>query len=257
MTTKKGPRFMTKAEYDRMNEVQEEQVTTNVDDIMPTVIQLKDFLREFNLDLSPRLLNSLVRVEEPSEYLLNYALLTGRNHLDLNMRMESREWQNIEKVLKEVTTNKKINNRFILYFGAPGTGKTTKAQTLAKKTMIMHENITSKELLYSFDFDENGHPTFKKTALAEAMENGEPIVLDEINLAPLETLHFLQGILDNKDEIVVDKESIKIKDGFKVIGTMNEEILGVEYYLPEPLIDRTEVLKKFVLTPGEILDISI
>ena len=65
MTTKKGPRFMTKAEYDRMNEVQEEQVTTNVDDIMPTVIQLKDFLREFNLDLSPRLLNSLVRVEEP------------------------------------------------------------------------------------------------------------------------------------------------------------------------------------------------
>lgn len=250
-------KFMTKEEYDKMNEVQEEKVTTTSEDLLPTVVKLKDFLREFNLDLSPRLLNSLVRVEEPSEYLLNYALLTGRNHLDLNMRMESREWQIIEKALKETTTDKQINNRFILYFGSAGTGKTTKAQTLAKKTMIMHENITSKELLYSFDFDENGHPTFKKTALAKAMENGEPIVLDEINLAPLETLHFLQGILDNKEEVVVDKEVIKIKDGFKVIGTMNEEILGVEYYLPEPLIDRTEVLKKFVLTPQEILNFAV
>lgn len=250
-------KFMTKEEYDKMNEVQEEKVTTTSEDLLPTVVKLKDFLREFNLDLSPRLLNSLVRVEEPLEYLLNYALLTGRNHLDLNMRMESREWQIIEKALKETTTDKQINNRFILYFGSAGTGKTTKAQTLAKKTMIMHENITSKELLYSFDFDENGHPTFKKTALAKAMENGEPIVLDEINLAPLETLHFLQGILDNKEAVVIENDVFEIKEGFKIIGTMNEEILGVEYYLPEPLIDRAEVLKKFVLTPGEILDISI
>lgn len=218
--------------------------------------RLTNFLREFNIDLSIRLLNTLVRVQEPALHLINVALITGRDHRALATKCESAEWKMIEEELKKVETEVKINKRFILFFGAPGTGKTTRAIHMVPEVVVMHENITPKELLFDFDFVE-GKPVFKKNALALAMEKGTGIVLDEINLAPFETIRFLQGILDNKETLTVGNITFQIKDGFHVIGTMNEEVLNMEHYLPEPLIDRAMEVKKFILTPEMLAKIAI
>lgn len=220
------------------------------------VKRLQDFLKEFNINLSIRLFNTLVNIDTPAEHLLNYALLTGRDYIDLSDKTNSKEWKIMESEIKSIKTDKKINTRFDLYFGSAGTGKTTQAIKEAGQVVVMNENITPKELVFDFTF-ENGQPKFVKNAFARAMEEGKPIVLDEINLAPFETIRFLQGVLDNKEEVIVSDTLIKIKDGFKVIGTMNEEVLGMESFLPEPLVDRACVLKKFVLTPERLAELAV
>ena len=217
---------------------------------------LSNFLLEFNMNLSIRLLNTLVRVEDPEQYLINYALLTGRDHMELAQKCQSFEFKKINAAIKNTNTDKEINKRFILYFGHAGTGKTTKAMSEAKTIVVMNENVTPKELLLDFSF-EDGQPSFKKSALALAMEKGEKIVLDEINLAPFETIRFLQGILDNKEEVTVGHETFKIKEGFQIIGTMNEEVLGMESYLPEPLIDRAKEIVQFKLTTKRLKELAL
>ena len=108
------------------------------------------------------------------------------------------------------------------------------------------------DLLQDFDFSE-GQPTFKRSALREAMEEGLPIVLDEINLLPFDSLRFLQGILDGKKSFIYKGQIVNIADGFKVIGTMNLQVNGMTYGLPEPLVDRCEEMRQFKLTAKDLL----
>ena len=78
------------------------------------------------------------------------------------------------------------------------------------------------------------------------MEEGQPHILDEIRLLTDDCLRTLQGFLDNKTEFNFKNETIKIKEGFKIIGTMNLEVSGQIYSLPEALVDRAYLIKEFV-----------
>lgn len=246
---------MPKFIYD--DTIEEEILATdNVKVTEETVEKLQNFLKEFNIDLSIRLLNTLVRVQNPTTYLFNYAQLTGKDVLSLSEKCNSDEYEQLEAALLLHKTSKRVNKRFKLYFGSAGTGKTTQALDETENIIVCHENITPKELVFEFNF-KDGNPTFEKSAFCKAMENGEKVVLDEINLLPFETIRFLQGVLDNKTTVTVGDEIIQIKDGFEVIGTMNEEILGVENYLPEPLIDRAFEIKQFILTPKNLFSMAI
>lgn len=229
----------------------------NQEQITEDVVQLLDnFLKEFSIPLSIRLLNTMANVKKPAEYLINYAMLTGRDYITLSDKIGSLEYKEIEAALNKIETKKKINQRLSIYFGNAGTGKTTTAIKEAKgDVVVMNESITPKELMFDFTF-EDGKPSFTKSAFCKAMENGTTIVLDEINLAPFETLRFLQGVLDNKEEVTISGETIKIKKGFSVIGTMNETVLGTDYYLPEPLIDRCFEIKKFELSHKKLAQLA-
>ena len=105
---------------------------------------------------------------------------------------------------------------------------------------------------YDFIFD-NGQATFKPSALWRSMVDGTPIVLDEINLLPFDSLRFLQTILDGKAEFLYKGNTVKIADGFKIIGTMNLTVNGMTYGLPEPLVDRAEDMQKFTLSAKDLL----
>ena len=100
----------------------------------------------------------------------------------------------------------------------------------------------------------DGKPAFNGSILKKCITEGLPIVLDEINLLPYETLRYLQGLLDGKTEFIHKNETIHIKDGFKIIGTMNLSINGMTYGLPEPLVDRCEEMKQFKLTVDDLLN---
>lgn len=149
---------------------------------------------------------------------------------------------------------KRINKRLAIYFGPPGGGKTTAALREAGKKIGMHKDMTAKELMFDFTFDDNGNAQFSKSVFAQAMENGEPIVCDEMNLASNTLLQFMQSVLDNSKSIFMDGQELVIKEGFKVIGTMNDVVSGVDRILPEPIIDRALDIRYFELTPSKIYD---
>lgn len=220
------------------------------------ISNLINFMKEFDLQISARMLNTITKVEDINDYIINYAQLTGRDYKELAKKMESIEWEVIANGLKQIKTEKTINKRFTIYFGMAGAGKSTAAAKIAKDNVIMHENVTPKELLFNFNFKE-GQPGFYESSFAKAMREGYTILLDEINLAPFETIRFMQGLLDNKEEVTVDGVTFTIHPDFHVIGTMNEEVLGVDFFLPEPLIDRAADLKRFTLSVDTLMEYAL
>ena len=210
------------------------------------------FFSEFTFTPAIRFVNTLSLTKSYSaacEYVNNYMSLC--DHPDkcaIADKMASDEFKNICSDLFKCASGEVVNKRLEIYFGPAGTGKTTEA--IAKypnaKITVCNETMDSCDLMKTFSFnDADGHPVFKPSSLQEDMVNGRPHILDEINLLNLSALRFLQGILDGKKEIEFEGNIIKIADGFKIIGTMNLVVNGQVFNLPEPIVDRAELLKSY------------
>lgn len=223
-----------------------------------TLQNTMNFFTEFNFEVNFRFINTLSRYstsyEEATNYVVNYFKLT--NTIDVSSiieKMKSIEWSNIISQLASYNTKKQINKRFKVYYGSQGTGKTTSA---LKETdnicMVCHSAMLPSDLMEDFKFID-GKATFQPSALQIAMVNGTAITLDEINLLPFESLRFLQSILDDKQQIEWKGQTVRIKDGFKIIGTMNLVVNGSTFNLPEPLVDRCSEIKEYKLTANNLL----
>ena len=224
------------------------------------------------------------------DYLINYFKLIDSPYASAVIeKTRSVEFRALVKELKEFDVNP-INKRFELYFGNQGTGKTTFATKVYPCASIMPCNSSFEpcDLIETFDFDDGkkqldklgidfdkeleseaipftdkvllfellmkagGKPKYKPTPLLLAMLNGETVILDEINLLTRDCLRALQSYLDNKDRFEFKGTTIHIKEGFKVIGTMNLEVNGQIEALPAPLVDRAKDIEEFELS-DEIL----
>lgn len=210
-----------------------------------------------------RFLNTLgLRVKEGGrdaaiQYVNGYFSLQGkRDEAELiTAKMGSKkqgtpEWDAIEAGLYQQLISEQINKRLKIYFGAQGTGKTTQAMSELddlSNIIVCNAAMDSNDMLFDFDFDADGKPTFKPGKLYRACEEGKVILLDEINLLNDEVLRFLQGITDNKSVFSSKGHEIHVKDGFMIIGTMNLTVNGQIFPLPEPLVDRALDLKEFVM----------
>lgn len=208
-----------------------------------------NFFIEFDYDVSTRFINTLVRFNNENdikEYVINYFKLSGNRNCSLIVdKLKSDEWQKIANKLKNISdTETKVNTRLEVYFGPQGTGKTTSAEKIADVTVVCHSGMLPQDLVEDFEF-ESGQPSFNKSAFVDAAETGKTILLDEFNLLPFETVRFLQGVLDNKDEFEYKSRHIKIHKDFKVIATMNLYVNGIEYPLTTPLVDRCAEIKSF------------
>lgn len=221
-------------------------------------IALINFFKDFEFEPNFRFVNTLKKncstLEDARNYICNYFSLTDNQYKnDVAEKTKSQEFKVIVNELQSIQTNTTINNRFKVYYGSQGTGKTTQAlKETNNVVMVCHSAMLPSDLLEDFKF-ENGQPTFKKSALWQAMENGTKITLDEINLLPFESLRFLQSILDNKTEICYKGQTIKINDGFQIVGTMNLSVNGSIFNLPEPLVDRAMELKEYKLTAEQLM----
>lgn len=224
---------------------------------------LINFFTEFKFEPNFRFVNTFCwqltsGKDEAKSYIRNYFKLT--DNFDANSiseKIDSAEFDSICAQLKDVTPAKKINGRFKLYYGSAGTGKTTAMNDESfGNNVVCHSAMLPSDLMEDFAFDD-GKAGFHKSALWIAMEEGKPIGFDEINLLPFESLRFLQGILDGKSEIVYKGQTVKIKDGFMVIGTMNLTVNGTTFALPEPLVDRACELKEFKLTADNLVSAII
>ena len=129
--------------------------------------------------------------------------------------------QSLKKENKQVIPHK-INKRLEIYFGAGGTGKTTRATMENPSARVIVASATQDPSTLFGEFDMTTK-TFKPSAIAQAMQNGETIIIDEFMLYSDEVLERFQAITDEKSKVFDNflKQDITIKDGFKIIATMN------------------------------------
>lgn len=217
------------------------------------------FFTEFQFEPNFRFINSyslaLAKSEKlGNEYIKNYFELIDSPYLeDLKAKITSAEFKGISKDIKAVAPTKVVNERFKLYYGSQGTGKTTMAmQETENRCMVCNSALLPNDLMEDFVFID-GKASFVPSILAECMVKGLPIVLDEINLLPFDSLRFLQTILDGKEEFIYKGKTIKIAKGFQIIGTMNLTVNGMTYGLPEPLVDRCAETRKFSLSAKDLV----
>lgn len=236
---------------EQKEENKEENASVDVNNQLKRALNnMINFFKEFNFTPSFRFVNTLARkgIDEAKQYVLDYFCLMDSPYAEeVSHKIDSPEFNGIlnDFFVREVTQI--INKRFKVYYGAQGTGKTTQAlEETANRCIVCNASMMPADLMEDFTFDD-GKAVFHPSALAKAMEAGEPITLDEINLLPFDSLRFLQGIFDGKSEFLYKGNAIHIADGFKVIGTMNLAINGAVYGLPAPLVDRCEDIENFEL----------
>lgn len=232
----------------------------NNDQKLEIVKKITNFFSEFDFVPQARFINTMANLQTASEcksYVLNYFTLNNNGNINnIKEKCKSMEFQEIAASIVN-TTSRKINNRLIVYFGEPGSGKTTKAVSKYKdaEVVVCHSGITPDELFRGFDFN-NGKPTFVPCPLKEAMIKGKPVILDEINLLTLDCLRTLQIITDNKDSVVINGETINIAPGFMIIGTMNLVVNDITFPLPSPLVDRAMEIEEMSLTNQKLVDFA-
>lgn len=219
-----------------------------------------NFFKEFEFEPNFRFINTLSfkaqkSNNEATSYINNYfSLIDNTYKAEIASKCKSQEFKEILKLFHDYAKpSNHINQRFAVYYGSAGTGKTTLAMKESdNRCIVCNASMLPSDLMEDFVFS-NGQPTFQKSNLWNCMENGLPIVFDEINLLPFDSLRFLQGILDGKKEFDYKGHKVTIADGFKIIGTMNLSIGGMIFGLPEPLIDRCADIQKFSLTAEQLL----
>lgn len=223
--------------------------------VMRGLTNIIKFFSEFEFEPNYRFINTLgFKVVQSKtaarNYIVNYFSLTDNQYKnEVKDKIKSKEF---DRILEDLSASSKpervINKRFKVYYGSAGTGKTTLAQSEAEnRCIVCNASMLPADLMEDFCF-EDGKPSFKPSVLWDCMTEGKPIVLDEINLLPFDSLRFLQGILDGKAEFDYKGRKVIIADGFQIIGTMNLAIGGMVYGLPEPLVDRCADMKEFRLT---------
>ena len=216
--------------------------------------RLMDFFKEFEFEPNFRFVNTLAwmltkkKKSCATDYITSYfELIDSPYKNEVSAKIKSKEFKAILADMSKVAPTKTVNERFKLYYGSQGTGKTTIGQSESEgRCVVCNASMLPADLMEDFIFDE-GKPSFKPSSLWECMENGKAIVLDEINLLPFDSLRFLQGVLDGKKEFNYKGKTVHINSGFMVIGTMNLSVNGMVYGLPEPLVDRCMEMKKFSL----------
>ncbi len=236
------------------------KATVSSDETKPVALlaleRLINFFSEFQFEPNFRFVNTIVNLknDRARKYVENYFKLTDNSYASTILdKMSSKEFTEILDILSKQNPTNIINKRFKIYYGPQGTGKTTQAlKETNGKCMVCHSAMLPSDLMEDFTFND-GKATFQPSALALAIMNGETITLDEINLLPFESLRFLQSLLDNKTEFIYKGTTINIKEGFKIIGTMNLTVNGSVYALPEPLVDRAEDLVECRLTAEGLL----
>lgn len=217
------------------------------------------FFKEFQFTPSYRFVNTLanickVDVEQANNYIRNYFALMDSSYAgEVADKIKSMEFRRTMNTFAEnVDPTKTINTRLRIFYGAQGTGKTTEAMKYTNTAIVCNSAMQPCDLIEDFTFDD-GKAAFHPSALVRAMEKGETVLLDEMNLLPFDSLRFLQGICDGKETFEWKGNTIHIHEGFNIIGTMNLVVNGTTFGLPEPIVDRCSELREFTLTAEALL----
>lgn len=162
--------------------------------------------------------------------------------------------------------------RVSLFVGAPDTGKTFLAQSIAEECNVPHilimarDNLNLETLLEDFTLVD-GKPVMKESKAIEFLSGTEPclMIIDEFNTLLTGVMKTFQPLLDNTSKTFIYKDKVYQKNlNCKFILTLNEKDKGISV-LPDAILSRcfvryfdkpsSEILSKWTEVPVEIVNI--
>jgi len=156
---------------------------------------------------------------------------------------------------KEIEAIIKNSQKLVLY-GRVGTGKTTMAVNTFKGDcyiLTLHADMVVQELIGHY-IPKGGEFVWQDGVATRAWREGKPLILNEIDEAANAVMTILHALLDDFEVAQLTLptgETIKPKEGYKVIATMN----GKPEDLPIAVKDRLAVRIK-IDTPPKGLDLA-
>ena len=235
------PRALTKGEEQHADEVAQ-KVRTFCKDFAPTA-NWPD-TRQINS------LRFLSTAAEGGQYLANCLELIGQpsDMLELcKAKCKSAEWKNIFEELKACPlSHGRFNQRLEIFYGPAGTGKTSRAiaENPTATRIVASATQDPSELFTRNVVNDHGGVDVVLTELGQAMVDGKPIIIDEVNLYQQCVMTRLQGATDGGKFLTDNGVNLTIKDGFKIVGTMNLETNLGKTALPDPLVSRAAKVEK-------------
>lgn len=153
----------------------------------------------------------------------------------------TRKWGEYDDVL--VLRKARENNQFVLFYGAPGCGKTALVEAAfgADLVTVLGSGDTEvADLVGGYTQAEGGKWVWTDGPLLVAAEQGRPLLIDEIGLIDPKVLSIVYGLMDGRREYTPtanpERGTVKAADGFYVIGATNPNAPGVR--LSEALLSR-------------------
>lgn len=119
----------------------------------------------------------------------------------------------------------KVNNRFTIFVGPPGSGKTSKATSMSTLSIscFVYDATDMKYLFKNLTYDGvTKTSSFQHSALWKAIENGETVLFDEIDALTDDTISLLIQLTESDTGYAeIDGEEIKVNPEFKIIATIS------------------------------------
>jgi nitric oxide reductase NorQ protein len=146
----------------------------------------------------------------------------------------------------QVLRDSRPDREHVFLYGEPGTGKTALVDSAFGDdlvTMLGTEDTEVSDFIGGYTVRGGGSYGWTDGALAEAMERGVPLFIDEVGVIAPKVMTTVFSVMDGRDEIRVtanpDRGTIKAKPGFFVLAATNPHAPGVR--LSEALLSRFHV----------------